>query len=70
MPNLVIASRGVELLLVDGVEYVVLRCVMDQQSVKSAWSRMMVIGSVVGMLLKSPAWEGKKWVTQNEKSQP
>jgi hypothetical protein len=30
-------------------------CVASQASHKEEWSRMMVIGSVVGMLLKSPA---------------
>ena len=30
-------------------------CVTSQASDKEEWSRMTVIGSVVGMLLKSPA---------------
>ncbi len=30
-------------------------CVTSQASDKEAWSRMTVVGSVVGMLLKSPA---------------
>ncbi len=31
-------------------------CVTSHASDNEAWSRMMVIGRVVGMLLKSPAW--------------